>query len=632
MSSRKWSVEPVKATPVDNDETLIIDSVGGLNKKITLGSLPGIVWQKISGVISPKVATDKLEIGGNFTQNSTAAPVLSGSLADSTNFDGPSDIQVVGNYAYIAGLISDTFTIVDVTDPLNPFRVATYTSNANLEDVRGLFISGNFAYTGTPITNKLTLIDISNPSTIVTPVVHVLTDGDFNGFEAIYVAGGYAYIVTKNGSNKFLVVDVTDPTLASDDPPPTILARITNANFSALEDIFVQGKYAYIVSSGNDRFITYDISDTTAPVVKGDITAGGTQFDGINSVHVEGRYAYVTAFNDDTMSIIDVKNPEVPVLVGTTASSVFINDPTDVRVAGKFAYVSSQQENFAVVDVSDPTNPTVVGGLTGVASIAGALSLDVSGKFAYVAGFNTDTLQIIELTGIDAPTANIGNLKTSNLNVIGSANIQNKLTAGSANIGQGGMMVTGDLVVQGGQNSRLVLGPMNDISEGGEILWRGAGGADNWQQDLAGSTMRLFTTSSTDEAVLLFNAGSANMNLRIDGSLHVGSNSAPLSTLEIDGTMGVHSKTSATDITSDGTSVILALTDTSAPRTATLQTADKILDRIYIISDEGGQAGVNNITVQTQGSELIDGVATVKIVANFGALRVYFDGVNWKTW
>lgn len=40
MSSRKWSVEPTKATPVTADETLIIDSVGGLNKRVTVGSLP----------------------------------------------------------------------------------------------------------------------------------------------------------------------------------------------------------------------------------------------------------------------------------------------------------------------------------------------------------------------------------------------------------------------------------------------------------------------------------------------------------------------------------------------------------------------------------------------------------------
>jgi hypothetical protein len=77
--------------------------------------------------------------------------------------------------------------------------------------------------------------------------------------------------------------------------------------------------------------------------------------------------------------------------------------------------------------------------------------------------------------------------------------------------------------------------------------------------------------------------------------------------------------------------VIIGITDTSAARTVTLQTADVVGGRVYIIKDESGAAGTNNITVDTQGAETIDGQASIDITANYGCLRVYSNGTNWFT-
>lgn len=51
----------------------------------------------------------------------------------------------------------------------------------------------------------------------------------------------------------------------------------------------------------------------------------------------------------------------------------------------------------------------------------------------------------------------------------------------------------------------------------------------------------------------------------------------------------------------------------------------------YIIKDETGQAGTNNITVQCSG-HTIDGAATKVISTNYGVLRVYSIGANYVTW
>lgn len=75
--------------------------------------------------------------------------------------------------------------------------------------------------------------------------------------------------------------------------------------------------------------------------------------------------------------------------------------------------------------------------------------------------------------------------------------------------------------------------------------------------------------------------------------------------------------------------VIVAVTDTSSARTITLTTALLQSGRIIIVKDESGGANTNNITVDTQGSELIDGAASSTISTNYGSVRLYSNGTHW---
>lgn len=50
--------------------------------------------------------------------------------------------------------------------------------------------------------------------------------------------------------------------------------------------------------------------------------------------------------------------------------------------------------------------------------------------------------------------------------------------------------------------------------------------------------------------------------------------------------------------------------------------------QVCIFKDETGDAAVNNITIVTEGSELIDGAATKVINTNYGSVGFYSDGIN----
>lgn len=63
--------------------------------------------------------------------------------------------------------------------------------------------------------------------------------------------------------------------------------------------------------------------------------------------------------------------------------------------------------------------------------------------------------------------------------------------------------------------------------------------------------------------------------------------------------------------------------------TVTLPTTEVSLVRVYTIKDESGAAGTNNITVATEGAEIIEGSATHVINVNYESKSYYSDGTNW---
>lgn len=128
-------------------------------------------------------------------------------------------------------------------------------------------------------------------------------------------------------------------------------------------------------------------------------------------------------------------------------------------------------------------------------------------------------------------------------------------------------------------------------------------------------------------------AGTVNSMISLRSSGYVGFNgrATPLSGVDLAGSMGWTRRATAVDTNTAATDVIIATTSTASARTHTIRTADTVGRRIYIFTDEGGNAGTNNITIATEGSELINGAATYVINTNYGSVRLYSNGTNWFT-
>ena len=129
-------------------------------------------------------------------------------------------------------------------------------------------------------------------------------------------------------------------------------------------------------------------------------------------------------------------------------------------------------------------------------------------------------------------------------------------------------------------------------------------------------------TSTATRGLITIQTVAGNRNIEV----------VPHGTGSLDVQGGIIVERTATAVaTSSAAETIIGVTDTSAPRTITLDTDDVIDGRIIIINDESGAAGTNNITIATEATETIDGSATQTISTNYGVLRVYSDGTNWFT-
>jgi hypothetical protein len=117
-----------------------------------------------------------------------------------------------------------------------------------------------------------------------------------------------------------------------------------------------------------------------------------------------------------------------------------------VQIGVEEAVAVDHADALVVVEVSDPTHPTAVGMLSDSTYMNGAWGLAIQGKYAYVPAPNSNGLAVVEVAGFDLPSANIGDLSASTLDVTENASIANNLYVGNGlNVGAGGVYSTGPL-------------------------------------------------------------------------------------------------------------------------------------------------------------------------------------------
>ncbi|NOY05996.1 MAG: DUF1565 domain-containing protein [Chlorobi bacterium] len=262
--------------------------------------------------------------------------------------DAPEDIFISGNYAYLS---ASGLRIIDISDPLAPAPVGYHALGDSAEGQ--VFVSGNYAYVAAE-RRGLKIVDVSDPSS--PQLVKTFLPETYSNMLDVFVKGKYAYVLD-GFRNSLLILDMSDPS------NPVQLSSVYMLN---LKKVFVQGNYAYVAieSSPYIDFQIINISNPNDPVKKGLLHTKLTDLSGNRypqALYVQGGYAYIGCSDGLWLLIVDVSNPNNP---RATAKMEIDSRPyrtiNSLHVFSSRAYLTTtnSERHLIAIDVSDPANPT----------------------------------------------------------------------------------------------------------------------------------------------------------------------------------------------------------------------------------------------------------------------------------
>ena len=188
----------------------------------------------------------------------TAASVELEKQITFTDWDSRSVISGSGGYSVcnggdvtgnvLVGACTNVW-ISDISDISNPTLSAIYVTPDTARDVD---VAGNYAYVADSFSGGLQIIDISTPNapSFAASIVGIGTA------RAVKVQGNYAYV----GATDLNIINISDPL-----NPTLSNTFITGA--STILGIDVQGNYVYTGHPTNDKFNIIDVTDELNPTL-----------------------------------------------------------------------------------------------------------------------------------------------------------------------------------------------------------------------------------------------------------------------------------------------------------------------------------------------------------------------------
>lgn len=324
-------------------------------------------------------------------------------------------------YAYVAAYVEDSCTIIDVTTPVTPTytgHIAGVAAPNFLNYAAEIYVLGDYAYIGALLDNSLTIINVSNPAA---PAYagHIAGTGgpiylhEARGIFVRRVGGNILAYVVSSPEDTFSIFDVTNPAVI------TLLGSVTGVGFPNYlhdpHDIVVEGDYAYIASNADVAVPIFNVSDPTNPTISA--VARGIPFGltaGPYGIAWNNNHIYVVCSGaTGPLSVIDVTDPTTPVYRGNT-NHANLNGSSRVFIDGTHAYVAALTEDLlTIIDISNPAAPAwaaAIGGAGPPNWLNGPQGVFVADGVAHVAATYDDSVSLFDVSTPAAP-ALLGNIR-----------------------------------------------------------------------------------------------------------------------------------------------------------------------------------------------------------------------------
>lgn len=367
-------------------------------------------------------------------QGGTAASPYVPKLAGSISLLDAFWVKVIGTYAFTINSGVDGLRIIDVTDPNNLSVVSTLTFGSSLDDAD---ISGKHLYVTDRLLGSETLfiVDVSN---VAAPVLKGTLALGQNPTSINAPGGKYIY-VTEENAGVLKTIDVTDP-----DNPFVVSSFAVPGGFP--QKTIVSSGFAYVSTSSTPDFNIIDVSNPKAPSARGSLTLGSF----VPDIEVSGAHVFLVDQNPtpSRVQVIDASDPDNPSVVGAALLDVPSN-ALAVKVSGDYLYVTDEaQFELWIFLISNRAAPVEVGRFPlGVPSSPNGI--DVVGGDVYLADGFSDTLKLIDISGINVQSAVVHALKAYTAQVLEDLRVGRDLQVRGGFTAAGHALIEGDLGVGG---------------------------------------------------------------------------------------------------------------------------------------------------------------------------------------
>ncbi len=306
---------------------------------------------------------------------------------DTTNFEDVSDIEIVGNYAFVSSYTSDKLVAVDISNPANPTIEANQITG--LDRIISSYVVGDYLYTTykSGPDSILAIIDISEPTNMSVVGSHTRI-GDAYGKDGLVVTNNHAFGI-RGGA--LYVWDVSDPA------NPSFLSTYTAGCFKGQDSVLLDANTMISVNSSfSGMFCVTDISDPNNPSELDRIDDGDTAVNDPNGVALlNSNYAVYTDNDEAKIVVVDISNTSALSVAAELADVAGeLASPDRIVIEGDYAFVTNDNDTVTIIDLTSPTNPRVVGSLNDTRNSAGPIAYD-NGRLYIGGADNFTTLDIV---------------------------------------------------------------------------------------------------------------------------------------------------------------------------------------------------------------------------------------------
>jgi len=236
-----------------------------------------------------------------------------------------------------------------------------------------------------PVLQDSSVIAQSSP----VPVVGQLVDPVLlRGIEDVHIEGDFAYLPCREGQ-RLTICSIKDPA------NPKVVSSFTHADLGQAAGFAINGNTLYLTSQGNHRLLVIDATDKSALHLLGSVSIGEPGQGTLYKVAYRDGHCYVANLTAKRLFTVDVRRPSQPVVVGSVAVTTENDGPFSVLLRGDYALVGTifgRRNRLAVVDVKNPAEPRLVTQVCGPA--IGHASGEVIGNLYFAVNWDANALLV----------------------------------------------------------------------------------------------------------------------------------------------------------------------------------------------------------------------------------------------